>query len=124
MPIYWERLEAVPYKEPPWSERYPELLNILDDDLGMPKRNVVERNVAVACTEWLHTPGMEPYLSENHIDDNLDLATYDEAGFVDADILDLRLREDSPIFYHLPGFEPIPFDQIGLYRDEIRRQLP
>ena len=124
MPIYWERLEAVPYKEPPWSERYPELVNILDDDLGMPKRNVVERNVAVACSEWLHTPGMEPYLPETDIQNNLELATYEEAGFVDADVLDLRLRHNSRVFEDLPGFEPIPFDRIGLYRDEIRKRLP
>ena len=124
MPIYWERLEAVRYQQPPWSERYPELVNILDDDLGMPKRNVVERNVAVACDEWLHTPHMEPYLAENHIDNNLNLATYEEADFVDAESLDLRLREDSRVFSDLPGFEQIPFDKIGLYQDEIRKRLP
>jgi hypothetical protein len=124
MPIYWERLEAVPYQQPPWSERYPELVNILDDDLGMPKRNVVERNVAVACDKWLHTPHMEPYLAENHIDNNLDLATYEEAGFVDAAGLDFRLREDSRVFSDLPGFEQIPFDKIGLYQDEMRKRLP
>jgi len=124
MPIYWERLEAVPYREPPWSERYPELVDILDDDLGMPKRNVVERNVAVACgEEWLHVPGMEPYLDQNRFENNLELATYEEAGFVDADALDLRLREDSIVFDEVAGFEQIPFDEIGLYEDEFRKRL-
>ena len=123
MPIYWDRLEAVPYRQPPWSERYPELVNILDDDLGMPKRNVVERNVTVACDEWLHTPGMEPYLAENHIDNNLDLATYEEAGFVNAGALDFRLREDSRVFDDVPGFERIPFDKIGLYKDDSREEV-
>ena len=34
MSIYWERLEAVPYQKPPWSERYPELVNIVGRRLG------------------------------------------------------------------------------------------
>lgn len=122
--VFFERLEAVPYREPPWSERYPELAGILEDDPGFPKRNIVDRNVAVACQDWLHTPGMEPYLGLNRIEDNLVFEEFAEAGFVDADNLELQLREDSPVYERLPEFEPIPFERIGLFTDGFRRQLP
>ena len=42
-------------------------------------------------------------------------------GFVDEERLDLRLREDSPVYRMIPGFVPIPYEKIGLYRDEFRR---
>jgi len=37
-----------------------------------------------------------------------------DPGFVDMENLDLRLREDSPVWTNLPGFQPIPFEKIGL----------
>lgn len=40
-----DRLLAMPYKDPLWAERYPELVNILDDEPAAPKGNVVARNV-------------------------------------------------------------------------------
>jgi hypothetical protein len=40
-----DRLLAMPYKDPLWTERYPELINILDDEPAAPKGNVVARNV-------------------------------------------------------------------------------
>ncbi len=43
-PILFNRLNAVPYQEPPWSERYPELVNILNDEPAVPKGNVIEGN--------------------------------------------------------------------------------
>ena len=42
--------------------------------------------------------------------------------FVDAKAGDFRLRDDSPA--HALGFEPIPFDKIGLRVDQYRKQLP
>jgi hypothetical protein len=31
-----KRLEAMPYKQPPWSKKYPTLVNILEDSPGLP----------------------------------------------------------------------------------------
>ncbi|MBI4903915.1 MAG: right-handed parallel beta-helix repeat-containing protein [Acidobacteria bacterium] len=44
-PSIMNGLKAVPYQQPPWSERYPELVNVLDDEPAAPKGNVVENNV-------------------------------------------------------------------------------
>jgi hypothetical protein len=39
--------------------------------------------------------------------------TQDDPGFADAERLDFRLKEDSPVYRALPGFRPIPFEKIG-----------
>lgn len=41
------RLAAVPYKKPPYSNRYPHLAAILADDLGAPKYNVASHNLVI-----------------------------------------------------------------------------
>lgn len=48
-----ERLMAVPYKQPPWSEKYPQLVNILEDEPAAPKGNIVRRNICVGG-RWLN----------------------------------------------------------------------
>jgi hypothetical protein len=40
-----KRLEAVNYKNTPYSEKYPELLTVLTDEPEMPKHNCIEGNV-------------------------------------------------------------------------------
>jgi len=114
--VLQERLRAVPYRQPPWSERYPRLVNILDDEPAAPKGNLIARNV-----QWLGTwddidEKARPYLT---IRDNL-LGV--DPHFVDASRMDFRLREDSPAWKI--GFKPIPFDRIGPYEDELRPSWP
>lgn len=41
------KLAEVPYDKPPYSNRYPHLAGILDDDPGAPKYNVVKGNLVV-----------------------------------------------------------------------------
>jgi hypothetical protein len=109
-----QRLNAVPYRQPPWSERYPALVNILEDDPAAPKGNVIARNVQWGG-HWDDIEGKAlPYLS---FQQNL-LGT--DPHCVDAARMDLRLRDDSPAWQS--GFKPIPFEQIGLYRDQPRPQ--
>ena len=47
-----ELMEKVNYREPPYSERYPELLTLLDDDPAIPKYNRIERNISTGG-RWL-----------------------------------------------------------------------
>lgn len=50
--VLTERMHAVSYDQPPYSERYPELLGYYDDDPALPKNNRVLRNVSWSGT-WL-----------------------------------------------------------------------
>ena len=66
---------------------------------------------------------------ENQADPNLltqadNLVTAGDPGFVDAAKGNFALKPDSEVFKKIPGFKPIPFDQIGLRLDNYRRSLP
>lgn len=115
-PLY-TTLAKTPYKTPPWSTRYPELLDLLEDEPARAKYNIIRRNICVGG-KWLELhDGLDEQtvtVQENWVDR--------DPGFVDAVRQDFRLREDSPVFKL--GFEPIPFEKIGLYQDEFRASWP
>ena len=50
--VLTERMQAVNYAQPPFSERYPELLKYYDDDAPFPKNNRVLRNISMS-QKWL-----------------------------------------------------------------------
>ncbi|UCH34346.1 MAG: right-handed parallel beta-helix repeat-containing protein [Armatimonadota bacterium] len=102
-----EGLLAMPYQKPPWSERYPKLVNILDDDPAAPKGNLVARNVC-SGGQWDHIEEAARPLTT--FEDNL---VAEDPHFVDREQMNFQLRDDSPA-YEL-GFKRIPVDKIGLY---------
>ena len=109
-------LKEVPYEEPPYSVRYPHLAGILKDEPGLPKYNHIIRNICVGprWIDWLDG------LNENKVDvrDNF---TSGDPGFVDRAKGDFRLGPGSRAL--AVDFKPIPIHQIGLVKDEYRRQL-
>ena len=111
------KAERLDYKNPPWSTRYPKLASIMDEEPFLPLGNVVSRNVAYRCKRWLNAHGMDKYLDRVEFRDNL--KTDDDPGFVDAAKGNFRLCEDSAVL-QLPGWERIPIERIGLYKDEYR----
>jgi len=112
-----ERLIAVPYKQPPWSERYPQLVNILEDEPAAPKGNIIRRNICVGG-RWIDIEEKaKPYVL---IADNL-VDVEPQVLFVNASKGDYRLKANSPAIKI--GFKPIPLERIGLYRDEWRANL-
>jgi len=113
------KLEAVNYRQPPWSERYPHLADILADQPELPLHNSLSRNVCVGG-RWLEAP--ETAAGRLQAQDNL--VTTRDPGFVDPRRLDLRFREDAEVWTAVPGFTAIPMRRIGLYRDAIRASWP
>ncbi len=112
------RLREMPYKRKPWSERYPQLVGILDDEPATPKGNVLRDNVVYTCKEWLVSPkeARAASLFENN------LITDENPGFVDLEAMDFGFRPGSPL--DVGPFERIPFESIGLVKDRYRRTLP
>ncbi len=114
-----QRLEAMPYRQSPWSEKYPRLLTLWDDEPAAPKGNVVVCNVCVGGKWDSVQPQARRY---SRIENNL--VTDEDPGFVDRQHLDFRLRDDAPLFAKLPCFRKIPFESIGLVDDVTRECLP
>ncbi len=83
------RMKAVGYDQSPWRERYPEFLDYLAARPQMPRRNLVEKNLLV----------------------NTSLKEVKGIGFKAnrAVAKDPGLKNVG-----IPGFEPIPFEKIGL----------
>ncbi|MEN6546490.1 MAG: right-handed parallel beta-helix repeat-containing protein [Armatimonadia bacterium] len=109
-------LKDVDITKPPYTERYPALVGFMDPQPGAPRvsqarRNVICMGAAVSSGNWQVSP------EENLITDK-------DPGFVDAAKGNFALRPDSEVFKKLPGFEPIPFEKMGLYKDELRPTLP
>ncbi len=114
--IYTTRLtRSVDIRRPPYSARYPALKDWLDTladgstIVGMrPRRNTFTGNVLVRYDETIRLVGKyaQCEIGENYM-------THDDPGFVDAGALDFRLKPDAAVYQKLPGFRPIPFEEIG-----------
>ncbi|OGV62482.1 MAG: hypothetical protein A3K19_33545 [Lentisphaerae bacterium RIFOXYB12_FULL_65_16] len=109
-------LEKVPYRQPPWSERYPKLATILDDEPGLPKNNVVVHNVNQGG-EFMSTDTVAAPITT--VKDNF---TEGDPKIVRAANGIPTLAPDSPAL--AVGFQPIPVEKIGLYPNELRASWP
>jgi len=119
------RLETMPYKSPPWSTRYPQLLTLLADEPMAPKGIVVERNVIIA-SQWddIEKKAL-PYITlrDNILDASpLLLGTRTFARTRDAAWRGPILRADPAL--KAIGFVPIDTSRIGLYRSPERATWP
>lgn len=110
-----ERLNAMPYKNALWSNRYPELVGITDDEPAAPKGNRVVGNVSTGG-KWdgVHGDARKyVHFENNWTDINLDLG--------DREKMQFALPDDSPVYEKVPGFKQIPFEKIGLRPRENSR---
>jgi hypothetical protein len=109
-------LSGIAYDKPPYSERYPALVNILLEEPNAPKGNIVARNICVGG-RWSDIESKaKPFLTER---DNL---TKDDPRFVNAAAHDFRLQKNSPALDL--RFEPLPFEKMGLYQSDERASWP
>jgi len=106
--IYEKRLNGVKYDEPPYSTKYPNLANYWKDNPALPKRNPFSKNIFYKVEKVVH--GNKEWLPFE--DDNW--VTDENPGFVNEDEMIFELKEDAKAFEEIPGFEPIPFNKIGV----------
>lgn len=114
-PTLMNRLNAMPYKTPPWSDRYPSLANILKDQPATPKGNVIQGNASYTGTlsQLLDNTG-------KWIQQTANIAGIDP-GFVDPAANDFSLRTDSPLYAR--GFQPLGFTDLGDTGDIINYRV-
>ncbi len=94
-------------------------MNILDDRPGWPKGNVVRRNLVYRSG----APKIDKQAVQTGVVE-ANWCTKDDPGFASAGKLDFRLRRGSVAYRKIPGFKPVPFEKMGLRRDEYRKSLP
>ncbi len=115
-------LDSVPYQSPPWSERYPELVNILEGTPEVPSGLVIRDNLFVACKTNLRKGNKDRDLLGLTYENNV--ISEDITIFVAPEALDFTLKADAPVFSEIPGFEQIPVEKIGIYSDFFRPEVP
>jgi len=115
------RLEKMPYDKPPYSDQYPELAHIMEDDPLEPRRNRIARNIFVG-KKWLDPIRITVEQIEERnfaaFEDNL---MDEDPLFIDPEAGNFSLKEGSPALKL--GFEAIPLEDIGLRRDAYRRTI-
>jgi len=107
----------VPYNKPPYT-KYPHLADLLDrDPVAAPWFCRITRNISVGGQMLSVARGIrkEWAIIENNWEG-------DDPGFVNLAAGDFRLKPDSPALKL--GFEPIPFEKIGLIHDDTRASWP
>jgi len=118
-------LSGIRYKEPPYSERYPELVNILDEEPAAPRGNRVFCNVSFGG-KWDGVRGSArkyQTIENNHVDADPHLATPDRIGEgKQPRAVDFALKSDSPAW--AIGFKKLPLNRIGIYEDDQRASWP
>ena len=109
------KLKAVNYRQPPWSERYPKLAKIMDDQPEWPLHNEFCSNVVVGGEGiWMKDESLRPLLKA---EDNWFTKEDPPTDNIDWTRIDLPLRTLQAIWLRIPTFEEIPFRLIGLQPD-------
>ena len=150
---FQKMLDEVNYKNPPYSEKYPELLTLLNDEPAVPKYNKYNNNVSYGGKWFDFFDNLDFKVVEmknNYIADPILCLWGKEKGEVtykygDKEMMDILtaagnvVSDKDPGFVDVKngnfnlksdspvfklGFKPIPFDKIGLYLDEFRKVLP
>ena len=87
----------------------------------------VNNNIAVNCQHpftWKWINGTNIISTNSLLVVGRNLTYTNDPGFVNMAKMNFRLKPDAQVFKDLPGFQPIPFEKIGLFIDEYRRKLP
>jgi hypothetical protein len=145
------KAKALNYTEAPWCTRYPHLAAIMNDSPREPLYNPISRNVFVDCSKQVvdFDGNVKKLIDKFDISQNLAVNTTGatngvakavevkgftnlsgaqkepiDLGFENAAAADFTVRRHARLLKELPTFEKIPFEKIGLYKDEYRRKLP
>ncbi len=121
--LYRERLtNTVNIYKLPYSTEYPKLKHFLDllpdgkTYAGMrPSGNVMEWNVVYDCPVTLRLTSSYAQFDSLH-----NFVTDKDPGFVNIERQDFQLKDNSVVYKILKGFKRIPFDKIGLEKDQYR----
>lgn len=107
------------YKNEVWQKWYPEAYNIREtlanDGVVLPRNNTFKNNVIINHAAFeIAEIAQELGTVENN------LITDEDMGVTVSENGEVTISEDSEIYDLVPGFQPIPFERMGLYNDQYR----
>jgi len=146
-----EKAEAMDYRNPPWSTRYPKLAAIMDNMPKAPLGCVFSDNVMIDCGQWIYLDrNALSLLEQEDLVDNIAIAgnlivenaveskdaklppqVQQQQRFVqneppvfrDPVQKNFRFEKGTPLFEAAPEGFDLPFENIGIYVDEYRKTV-
>ena len=112
--------------QPPWSVKFPEMATLLENHPELPQRASFNNNLIVIQKgdPFILKMSAENKKNPGLFSESGNFVTDKDPGFVDVANGNLALKPDCEAFKKIPGFQPIPFGKIGLFKDDYRRELP
>ncbi|MDP4208603.1 MAG: hypothetical protein Q8928_07295 [Bacteroidota bacterium] len=105
--LFDRKLKAVKYDQPPYSIRYPEIVNYWEEMPQIPKRNQVSKNIFYNVNKPIEgNKECFPFCENNWITSQL-------PGFKSLDKKDFTKIDYKKILRYIEGFEKFPFDKMG-----------
>ncbi|MEX2381858.1 MAG: right-handed parallel beta-helix repeat-containing protein [Opitutales bacterium] len=114
----WDRLEAVPYDQPPYSDRYPGLAELPENDPHGPVGNRIAQNLLANNERPIYFQHDISHYAE--LEDNIEIQEEESESLSTLPRADLIEMARDLMNAH-PQFEPLPLDRIGLYTDAYRQ---
>ena len=125
----FDRMEAMRYNQPPYSEQYPELVKLYDDEPALPKYNRIIRNISAGgrFIDFLDDVGFDMVtVTDNYIadpvlarmvsqtDNGTQDSTYDTS---DTDFVRLLEQHDNIVSKQSPAFRDVEAGDFTLTDD-------
>ncbi len=130
------KLQALNWQASPWKDKYPHLLNIMEDDPKLPLHNVFSENVAINCRRFLNGGVQSNVLQRLDFHDNLVFGQVDKRdekvfpqtedgmkrvafhseilpNVTDPDLNGFKIQESTYFKKMAPWFNRVPLEQIG-----------
>ncbi len=113
-----QRLNEIHYNQPPYSTKYPELAKYWDENPAFPKRNKIDGNVFVNVDQIILKVDDGVNSDKQFLDfTENNLITKEDPGFEDMENQNFKLKKSSEIYTKIKGFEPLPFEKMGIIKD-------
>jgi len=120
-----ETLSGIRYSQPPYSDRYPELVNLLDEEPAAPRGNRVFANLSFGG-KWDGVQNVArkyQTIENNLVDRDPRFTTPERLGKGKRPrAVDFALEPDSPAW--AIGFRKLSLEEMGLHEDETRASWP
>jgi hypothetical protein len=120
------RLQEIHPNEEPWKSAHPEVANMLDNRPELPWRTQFVGNFIISKIPKPPELKMKPDLKTNPeiLTEKDNFTVAEDPGILAAAHARKPGGEESEPLRQIPGFEPIPFESIGLQIDQFRTRLP
>jgi hypothetical protein len=130
---YYEDLTKFPFTTPPWSTQYPDIVTWYNkygktttrQPYGIKIQDNLFYHVDREITKWDENADLTkpPYSTDYKVVVSNNTTLTSDPGFINDDGKTVTLKSSHPD-YSKYGFERIPLDKIGMYKDEYRGGTP